>query len=287
MAVLTRGSGKVPPELQRCTVIQGDLTCPDSLAHFIKPGAVVIHLAYLNKESAQTNLAAAENLANACRRAGIRRFVHCSTALVVGHVPDQIVDESTVCQPQTVYEKTKLAIENQLVERLQPSCDCIILRPTVVFGKGGKNLIKLVNEIVEQPRLLSLLRASLYGQRPLHLVPVENVVAALRFLAFQELTQSGAQTFLIADDEAPENQYAHLLTLVCQIFEQRKIPTGWLPLRTELLRFLLQLTGKTTDDPNRVYCCDKLLQQGFVKPVDLDDSLHQFLTWYRQEGRQK
>src|SRR5688572_30857423 len=106
LKLLTRNpqvSGVAPRSAALC---QGDLLDGESLKRFLEPGCTVVHLAYLRgSNAADANLAAAANLASAARQAGVKRVVHCSTAVVVGFAAAGMVTEDTVPAPAGEYRR--------------------------------------------------------------------------------------------------------------------------------------------------------------------------------------
>ena len=85
-----------------------------------------MHLAYLQGGVERGNLAATANLLEACKDANIRRLIHCSTAAVLGRVPDNIITEETPCNPVSNYGVTKLKIEKAVVDAAVGSFDVAI-----------------------------------------------------------------------------------------------------------------------------------------------------------------
>jgi nucleoside-diphosphate-sugar epimerase len=93
------------------------------------------------------------------------------------------VTESVTCVPATPYERIKWALERQVLGIHSESLDVGILRPTAIVGPGGANLLKLARALRGGSAVVNYLRASLFADRPMHLVPVRNVAAAVLHLA--------------------------------------------------------------------------------------------------------
>ncbi len=177
--VLSRYKKKRNCYLDHFQLVEGDIRVFDSLVHFLVPNAIVINLIYLNKASANDNIRAMDNLAKACIKVSVGRLIHCSTAVVAGNVKDDVITEKTPCSPVNIYEKTKLKIENLLLEKLEGKCELVIVRPTAVFGPYGKNGLKLIAELLSVPRFIRMIKSSLYAKRRLNFVSVTNVVDAI------------------------------------------------------------------------------------------------------------
>jgi nucleoside-diphosphate-sugar epimerase len=266
----------------RIEVVEGDLLDPSSLEKLLEPGCVVVNLSYLASLSSSENLAAVENLAAACIRGGARRLVHCSTAVVSGNSGPGLVDEHSPCRPVSEYEKTKLEIEKLLLARARGKFQVAILRPTAVFGPGGRNLLKLADGLCKGPVLVNYLKSCLFNRRGMNLVCLDNVVAALIFL-----TDSGPETdgqvFIIADDDSPLNNYRDVELLLLEKLGIASFPLPIFPMPPAVLRLLLKMTGRPTADPAVRYSCAKLTALGFEKPCTMAEGIEQFIGWYRRE----
>lgn len=260
------------------TAVIGDLRDPGVMRRLIVPGSTVVHLAYLSAASREENLVVARHLAAACQECRASRLLHLSTAVVAGRARERVITEETPCRPRTRYERTKLEIEGLLLGQLADLCPVTVLRPTAVFGPGGSNLAKMVAEAAAGRRWQKLLKAILLSDRRLHLVCVENVVAAIRFLLAVETTSS--EQFIVSDDGVPENNYRDLAAIVAAELGQPPPPRVPLPLRAALLGGVLRLLGRSDTDPQRIYSDRKLQRRGFTKPMALLEGVRRYARWY-------
>jgi nucleoside-diphosphate-sugar epimerase len=263
--------------------VAGDLLVPATLEKLVEPGSLVINLSYLAAHTRAENLAAMENLVDACIRGGAGRLVHCSTAVVAGKTGPGLVDEQTPCRPVSEYEKTKLVIEEVLLRRARGYFPVAILRPTAVFGPGGRNLLKLADGLCLGKGLGNYLKACLFNRRRMNLVCLDNVVAALIFLA-DSGPETAGQAFIIADDDSPLNNYRDLEAILRKKLAVAPYPLPIIPLPAGILRTLLNLAGRPTADPEVSYSCAKIAALGFERPCALAEGIEQFTGWYRQEG---
>lgn len=276
--VLSRDSKKVNPSTRNIRFVLGDLQQVDSLIEFFEPGSIVINLAYLSSKSKQENLEAIHNLGLACRQVGVARLVHCSTAVVVGRSRDNIITEDTICQPLTEYEKTKLEIENILIEDLKDETEIVIVRPTAVFGENSKNLVNLANELLGGSRFEPLFKTAIFSKRKMNLVCVENVVEAIYFLTTHKGDISGH--YIISDDDVKENNYYDVVRLICKHFNLPRVKIFYLPFQSLLLSVLLKLRRRSNTNPQRIYSSEKLLKLGYKKAVNFQDGIRSFAEWY-------
>jgi NADH dehydrogenase len=121
----------------------GDLTDPSSLSAALKGAETVIHLAAAlpggrvptaGLESANVGGTAA--LASAARAAGVRRFIHVSSAGVYGDGLEEAPHrEADPLSPATPYERSKLEAERALKAALEgSSVSWTILRPPGLYA---------------------------------------------------------------------------------------------------------------------------------------------------------
>jgi len=280
LRLLVHRNTNIPlPEGANISVIQGDLLQPETMDNFAEAGCTVVHLAYLNRHNAADNFAAAANLAEICRKTGVRRLVHCSTAVVSGRVVADNVTEDTVPNPLTEYEIVKAKVENILLEKASGLFETVILRPTAVFGRGGKNLLKLAGDLCNGNRTLNYLKSCLFQNRRMNLVCVDNVVSAIAFLIRTD-RKVDREIFIISDDEAMANNYRDVERYLMKRLGCKEYPIRPIQLPFVILKILLRLIGRTNTNPFLVYDCGKILSAGFNKPVSFEEALSQFADWY-------
>jgi nucleoside-diphosphate-sugar epimerase len=275
--VLARVKKEVSDNIEQISVIQGDLLAPETLDPLLAPGATVINLAYIGSNPKQSNLLAMKHLADACARKKVKRLIHCSTAVVTGRVVENWVDESTLCNPVSEYERTKLEMENILLEKSLGKFELCILRPTAVFGRGGKNLLSLAKRLNEDTFFLNYLKSCLFYHRSMNLVCVENVVAALKFLLDADC-KVDREIFIISDDDSSINNY-HDIEKILQQKSERPKSLKSLALPPFVLKMLLHLAGKSIINPLVKYSDKKLAALGFRKPHSLEAGLENFANY--------
>lgn len=259
-------------------VVKGDLQDMASLQGFFEEQCTVVNLVYLWHAGETGNLAVTYNLLEACKNARVRRLVHCSTAAVVGRVPDNLVTENTICQPVTEYGITKLKIEEAVISMARGHFDAVILRPTSVFGPAGNPLKRLAADITSGNRLRNYFKSCLFGRRRMNLVHVANVVAAILFLVGRTENLSN-EVFIVSDDDSLDNNFTDVES---RLMQQFRIPyySYRLPIPLGLLGFLLACLGRNNVNPRCNYSPDKLLGLGFKRPVSFHAGLAEYAIWY-------
>lgn len=258
----------------------GDLRDRSSLQAFVEPGCTVVNLTQL--PSASESALATSNLAETCAHVKVKRVVHCSTATVVGVTRATEVTEKTPCHPGTAYEISKLAAEDIMLAASRGNFELAILRPTAVFGAGGKNLVKLADDLRTRPMWLNYLKSCLFGYRRMNLISVENVVAALTFLVETNRKLEG-EIFLASDDDSDSNNYRDVEQYLIQNLGYKNYPLSLIRTPDVVLSAILKLAGRSNVNPRRVYDSRKLSAFGFNKPVSFESGLQAFTEWYKNE----
>jgi len=272
----------MPTEKPRVHWFTGDLLAPHTFAALVEPQCTVVNLAHLGNGSLQDNISAVSNLAELCRKEKIRRFVHCSTATVVGQVSDTVITENMMCDPATEYEATKLAIERTLINKAEKAFELAILRPTAIFGPGGKNLLKLAHGLSRGQRVANFAKSCLFDRRKMNLVYVDNVVAAIEFL-LDTTSEVDGEVFIVSDDGHPWNNYRDIETKLMASFGISDYGAPRFPLHPLILSIALKLLNKSNVNPHRIYVDEKLRRLGFAKPVSFEIGLALFANWYETE----
>jgi len=261
------------------TVFKGTLFRIETLEKLLIPGCTVVNLAYMDNESQANNLLAIKNLSDICKHKKIKRLVHCSTATVVGHTNSKIIMEGTLGVARTDYDITKLKIEKHLTNAARNNFELAILRPTAVFGPGGKNLIKLADSLMNGHMFFNYIRACLSGKRRMNLVCLDNVISAIMFLC-ERHTDMNHEIFIISDDNNPHNNYIDIETVLLQKLNKKKYPAFRIPFPAFLLGMLLKILRRPMTQTQRYYSCDKLLRMGFEKTITIERELGKFTEWY-------
>lgn len=123
------------------TEVEGDFTDPADAARAVQGIAVVVHCAATAgadlEATRHVNTEGTRTLVDACRAAGVGRFVHISTGSVYDRAGRDLVDEST---PRVTdgdpYSLTKAEAEQVVEEAAEAGLAATILRPPAVLGWG-------------------------------------------------------------------------------------------------------------------------------------------------------
>jgi nucleoside-diphosphate-sugar epimerase len=275
------------PGPHAASIIRGDLGDPMALQALLVPGATVFNLAYDSGASALSNVRAATMLAHVCAMHRIRRLVHLSTATVVGRNRSTFINEESTCLPATPYERAKMAVEEALL-RNRRTFELVIMRPSAVFGPGGSNLVKLARETVTDTRFKRHLRACFHDSRPMNLVSVSTVTAALIFAGTSGVRADG-DIYIISESEEPANNYVDVQGILARAFG-RPDPGMPVPSVPVLARdFVVRALRSGEWNTRRRYSSRKLISAGLQKPRPFEAALAEYGSYlanqYRVSGR--
>lgn len=125
-------------------LIHGDITKPQTLEAFCNDLDVVFHLAgFISiggdslKKLYQINVEGTQNLVNASKKAGVKKFIHFSSINVFEMEPtDTVLDEKRklATKSKVPYKYTKAIAEKWVIEQQNKDFDVIVLNPTAVIG---------------------------------------------------------------------------------------------------------------------------------------------------------
>ena len=203
------------------------------------------------------------------------RLIHCSTAVVVGQIKINRVNELSPCNPSTVYEKTKLALEECVLNASLRGLDVGILRPTAILGHGGKNLLKLAHSLKHGNKFSNYLKTCILGKMPMHLVPLRNVVSALLYLAFFVKKLDG-NIFIVSSDEDEDNNFQKVEEILLEELGLNKslIPKIIFPTFIQVLFF--KFINRNDINMYRTYDSTKLKNHGFQDVDSVNEAVRQF-----------
>lgn len=205
---------------------------------------IVIHLAgraHILQEQASNpeaeffavNTAGTSNLVKQSIAAGVKHFIFISSIGAIASASQTPLTETTPCQPDTPYGRSKLQAEKAVMELASLSnMSWTIFRPPLVYGRGNpgnmERLIKLVNLGLPLPLGLVKNRRSF--------VYVENLVDAIAKSIVHP--QGKNQIFNISDGEDVSTP-----KLISKIAQNMGKPCKMLPVPPSLLK----IAGYTGD----------------------------------------
>ena len=135
--------------------IHADITDHELLKNLVDRMDIVYHLASAHLDVAlsadeyrRVNIEATVALLESARRAGVKRFVHCSSVGVIGDVEAPPANETAECQPTNIYEKTKLEGEKAAMDFAhRKRFSVVVVRPAWVYGPRCPRTAKLIRTV--------------------------------------------------------------------------------------------------------------------------------------------
>src|SRR5215218_2519083 len=141
--ILFFGDETLPTHDPRLTVIEGDIRDTAKLARTFAGVDVVLHLACISNDpsfeldeglSKTINFDCFEPMVIAAKKAGVKRFVYCSSSSVYGVSDSPDVTEDHPLVPLTLYNKFKGMCEPVLFKHQAADFTCVTIRPATVCG---------------------------------------------------------------------------------------------------------------------------------------------------------
>ncbi len=142
-------------ENQNFELIVGDVTDISKLVRACDGASAVVHLAGLVGDPAcalnegytlHSNVIVTKMLKEVALSAGVQRFIFASSCSVYG-ANDEIVDETSELNPVSLYAKTKIASEKELLASVSDEFFVTILRFATVFGHSRRPRFDLVGNL--------------------------------------------------------------------------------------------------------------------------------------------
>lgn len=260
-------AGKVLP--RKAEVVEGDISKPGTLGPALRGVKEVVHLAGMvsysrpRKELLRINLEGTLNLLEACRKAGVKRFIFSGSVGAMGPIRGT-ADENYPCRPSTPYGESKLKAEMAVLDSGIPS---VVLRLAPVYGKGSpswKKNLKMLEKGFPIPEVKGLT----------HVLSVGNAVQA-----FERALDKGSGVYLIADRE-PVYFREFASGLVRMLGKEPKYSSPW------MASFMATLAGKMQYlrvlTMNRHYNTLKARKELGYKPAgDFRKGLKEMVDWYK------
>lgn len=177
---------------------EGDLDDAASLARAMRGVSHVFHCAGLVSDWGapsdfhRANVDGTRRVVGAAVAAGVRRFVHMSSAAVHGYHGRRPFTETSPRHGRGIpYIASKIAAEDVVLEAVRAAgLDAVMLRPVMVFGPGSKHYVA---EIARHLREGSMILVD-GGRHVAGLAYVENVVDACELAAASDAPPGSAWT---------------------------------------------------------------------------------------------
>jgi len=173
----------VQPRLAGAEIVCGDVTDETSVRRAVRGVDAIYHLAALFREAKHpdslyqaVNHGGTVNLLAAALDFGVRRFVHCSTVGVHGHIANPPADETAPYNLSDVYQRSKCDAEQAALDfNRRCGLPIVVIRPAGIYGPGDLRWLKLFRSIAR--RRFAMIGS---GRTLIHWVYVSDLVDAFR-----------------------------------------------------------------------------------------------------------
>lgn len=136
-------------------IAYGDVTEPSSLSEAVRGIETVYHIAALYRQENvptslfwEVNVNGTKNILEASLKAGVQRFVHCSTVGVQGEISNPPAKETHPYNPGDEYQRTKMEGEKLAIRFFRENeLPGVVVRPVGMYGPGDTRFLKLFKHI--------------------------------------------------------------------------------------------------------------------------------------------
>jgi nucleoside-diphosphate-sugar epimerase len=245
------------------------------LKEFIDGADMVFHCAaelYNEALMWDVNVNGTERLLHLAQSENIKYLCYLSSAGVVGSTKEKWVNESTPCNPQNSYERSKLAAE-QLVAQGIEGCSVVILRPTNVMDDNRPGALALPMK----RSFTDYLKVLVKGDECAHLVHADDVASAAVYFISRHFDRP--QCFFVSCDHEPSNTFAGLWSLYKSCKNKQQTVhirrTAHLPI---IFPYILRKIRRGTGNLGDVrYSSQKLMSEGFSYSVGVQGAVNRLV----------
>lgn len=277
-------------------ICQADVRDRDAMFEAAQGCRYVVHAAgkfrfWGNPEQFQrTNVEGSKNVMDAALAAGVQKFIHISTVVVIGTPQtDGEIDESHPANPVDGYQRSKLAAEQLALRHFQEdNLPVVVLRPGAFYGPYGRYAFN-----------------RMFFEDPLRGRPIG--VADGRYYTFPAYIKDVAHAIILALEKGRPGEIYNICSQYLThrkvddiIAEEASIPRfhlyfpAWLMVPfAQLLTFLGKVLGREPYYPItlksyilndwKVSSAKAKRELGF-KPTPFRDGVRETLNWYREIG---
>jgi nucleoside-diphosphate-sugar epimerase len=277
-------------------VVIGSVTDQAAVERSVRGAEFVFHLAAAFRELNvpdsfydEVNVEGTRVVLHAARRAGVRKFLYCSTCGVHGNVEHPPADEDAPIQPADYYQRTKYEAE-PLVKREAGAMETVILRPAAIYGPGDPERFFMIFKRVARGTF------PMFGDgRTLyHPLYIDNLVDA--FLLCMPPGAGQGREYLIADEkyysiEEIVKAVGRALDVPVRVPHYPVLPVVAVGHVVEKICKPLGITPpifpRRVDwyRQNRAFDISRARRElGYDPKIELDEGLRRTGRWYREMG---
>lgn len=241
-------------------VFYGNLEKKNFVATLLKNSECVINIAF-DANDYKKNIKIIKNLIKVSNSSKtVKRFIHVSTAVVIGKNYNEEIREDDDCDPINEYQRIKLILENELMSNLSKNVELIIIRPTeIADSENPKSTIFFFKKRCNDS-LKSFFFRLFFSDRILNFVSIENVTnAIIFFVKRKKIFPKKKNIFFISEDKKKNN-----FAFYYNYFSNRKLSLFLFNsnLKKILIKFLFIIILKKPN-PFHIYSNKKIKKLGF------------------------
>lgn len=283
-------------------IVIGDVTKPETLMGLSDGIEYVVHMAAMGHVNAVTeesfklftgiNEGGTKNLVEEFSKSDtLKRFVHFSSTAAMGPIGIPILNEESIPNPITPYQKSKNRSEAIVIDAYNNSeFPGVIVRPCMIYGVGGYG---------EFYKFCNLMKKGVFpkvgfGKNLTPLVHVEDVVQGA-ILAMEK--GKNGQKYILASDTSIEMDEMHRLIMKSI---GKKSPYIFVPAWMALsgARFVEWFSPKIGKEPiatynnikstviDRTFDISKAKKElGYSVKIPFEKGIDETIKWYKKQGR--
>ncbi|HEY7535708.1 MAG TPA: NAD-dependent epimerase/dehydratase family protein [Thermodesulfobacteriota bacterium] len=275
-------------------IVYGDINDLQSIERAVKGCHQVYHLAAKTsrsncskKEYYSVNVDGTKKVASVALKAGVDRFIYCSTVGVYGNTSNTLVNEDTETNPNSTYSNTKLLGEKAaIISHRRDGLPVVIARISTVLGPRSTNWLKWVQDISKNS-----FRMVGSGENRIHMVYISDLIDGLKLLG--KVSDIEGETYIIAGREPIKiKQFVELIAQELNIAPSYKTLPAF-PFYS--LNFLANLVYRYLDyQPkisakvnfflsNQIFDITKAQNElGYSPKVPLKEGINNTIEWWRE-----
>lgn len=279
-------------------VVEADFADAERVDPLLGGHDVCFHLASAHLETGvgesyfwKVNVENTRDFLARCFRAGIPRFVHCSSVGVYGDIKNPPADESSPCHPDVAYERSKLAGEEMVrAFAAQNAYPVVIIRPAWVYGPRCPRTERLFRTI-RRGRFFFVGN----GKTLRHPIYISDMVAGFEIAATHPAAPG--DTFIMAGPRAVtlEELAAGIAACLGVKAPKLRVPKAPVWIAAALLEAAEKMSGRKAPftrrslkfyTGNTAFSIRKAeAKLGFSPQVELSEGLKKTYQWLLENGR--
>jgi nucleoside-diphosphate-sugar epimerase len=277
-------------------IVWGDIRDPEAVERAVRGAEIVVHTVSNfrhggsdEREAYSVNVEGTRNVLEACRKAGVEQFIHCSTIGVHGNVLEVPANEETPFNPLDLYQETKVQAEQEVWKYQREGLPVTVIRPISMLGPGDRRMLKLFR-LIQKRRFLMIGD----GQTLFQPAYIDDVVEGFR-LSLRNPKALG-EVFIVGGDEylSLEDLFGTVAAELGVPPPRFRFPLGPALMLADLCERLcvplkleppLHRRRLSFFQSNRAFSIQKAKEVlGFQPRLDLRESLRATIGWYREQG---